>query len=209
MSNGVDHGYYERNEGRSDEQDHINKIELAFILGSPQGITDEMLINYDSANLDDYFITEDEWVQTWESGTWDKTKGIHSETAYGTTGASQWHPKDWQAIGDYFTDVIGRKATNDEISKFAQMWKVRATSSPEEYSQWLNSQVNIYKNVKDTGSIGENFQRKSADKVFDLINSPAGKAMLPQAQALNIIDRVIEGTMTSEEMQSMMKGKKA
>tara|TARA_R110000751_G_C13528050_1_gene453535 strand:- start:35 stop:358 length:324 start_codon:yes stop_codon:yes gene_type:complete len=57
--------------------------------------------------------------------------------------------------------------------------------------------------IRKKNSPPENFMRKSADAVFDLINTPAGKAMLPQAQMLNIIDRILEGSMTQDEMDSL------
>ena len=52
-------------------------------------------------------------------------------------------------------------------------------------------------------SAPENFIMKSADAVFNVINTPAGKAMFPQAQILNILDRIIEGSMTQDEMDSL------
>ena len=49
----------------------------------------------------------------------------------------------------------------------------------------------------------DNFMRKSADRIFDIINSDVGKAFLPGAQMINVIDRLIEGAITPEELESL------
>jgi|TARA_X000001382_G_scaffold114026_2_gene92106 hypothetical protein len=49
----------------------------------------------------------------------------------------------------------------------------------------------------------DKYIRKSADAIFDIINTPVGKTMLPQAQVLNIIDRLIEGSITEEELMQL------
>ena len=62
------------------------------------------------------------------------------------------------------------------------------------------------KNLKK-GNLSEEFARKSADSIFDIINSPVGRAMLPGAKMINVIDRIIEGSITPEELEDSLRTK--
>ena len=53
--------------------------------------------------------------------------------------------------------------------------------------------------------VTDKYIRSSADQIFDIINSPAGKALMPQAQILNIIDRLLDGSITDEELAMLKK----
>tara|TARA_Y100000401_G_C8311889_1_gene220212 strand:- start:860 stop:1054 length:195 start_codon:yes stop_codon:yes gene_type:complete len=53
--------------------------------------------------------------------------------------------------------------------------------------------------------VTDKYIRSSADQIFDIINSPAGKALMPQAQILNIIDRLLDGSVTDEELNMLKK----
>ncbi|QDP50663.1 MAG: hypothetical protein Unbinned1966contig1000_38 [Prokaryotic dsDNA virus sp.] len=55
--------------------------------------------------------------------------------------------------------------------------------------------------------VTDEYIRSSADQIFDIINSPVGKAFMPQAQILNIIDRLIDGSITDEELAQLKKDK--
>jgi|7_EtaG_2_1085326.scaffolds.fasta_scaffold121772_1 hypothetical protein len=97
-------------------------------------------------------------------------------------------------------DGIFGPETKKYFSHFAtEVSGLHSDESASELIQSIENNLGFGKS-KD---IGGDFMMKSADAVFNVINTPAGKAMLPQAQMLNVIDRVIEGSMTQDEMDSL------
>ena len=53
------------------------------------------------------------------------------------------------------------------------------------------------------GDVVGNFANASADNVLNAVNSPIGRAVMPQLQVLNILDRLLSGSMTPDEMQEV------
>ena len=107
------------------------------------------------------------------------------EFPYGPAGAiltQDQHDK----VGDYLTQVSGRQATFEDVNEAVN-----------------RSQGNI--NYVESDEPTENFMRQSTDEIFDILNSPAGKAFLPGAQMINIIDRLIDNAITDEELEEATK----
>jgi len=45
------------------------------------------------------------------------------------------------------------------------------------------------------------YVRKSTDAVFDIINSPAGRKLIPGAWMINVIDTIVDGNISPEELE--------
>ena len=110
------------------------------------------------------------------------------EFPYGPAG-SMLTQEQHDKIGDLLTENLGRQATFGDVNKAVN-----------------ESRGNI--NFIESDEPAENFMRKSTDKIFDVINSPAGKAFLPGAQMINIIDRLIDNAITDEELEEATSGYK-
>ena len=99
---------------------------------------------------------------------------------YGPAGAVTTQ-KEHDRVGDELSKLKGEPATFEEVNKV------------------------LNKFHKD--NIPDKFQRRSADTIFDIINSPVGRAMLPGAKMINVIDRIIEGSITPEELEDSLRAK--
>ena len=78
----------------------------------------------------------------------------------------------------------------------------------EEYTLRKRLDELMKKKAQTMTDPSDEFMRKSTDKIFDIINSPAGKAFLPGAQMINIIDRLIDNAITDEELEEATSGYK-
>ena len=71
----------------------------------------------------------------------------------------------------------------------------------EEYTLRKRLDELMKKKAQTMTDPSDEFMRKSTDKIFDIINSPAGKAFLPGSQMINIIDRLIDNAITDDELE--------